>query len=35
MRQSGQVDRELADYLKASPSLTYWLARWQAEDAET
>jgi hypothetical protein len=25
------VNAELADYLKASPSLAYWLARWQAE----
>lgn len=31
MRQSAQVDTELADYLKQSPSLAYWLKRWQAE----
>ena len=31
MRQSGKVDTELADYLKQSPSLAYWLKRWQAE----
>jgi hypothetical protein len=30
MRQSGEVDTELADYLKQSPSLAYWLKRWQA-----
>jgi hypothetical protein len=35
MRQSGQVDIELADYLKTSPSLAHWLSRWQAEDAKT
>jgi hypothetical protein len=29
MAQSGRVGTELADYLKASPSLGYWLARWQ------
>ena len=33
MSQSGQVDTELAGYLKQSPSLAYWLKRWQAEDA--
>jgi len=27
MRESGQVDTELADYLKQSPSLAYWLKR--------
>ena len=27
--QSGQVETGLADYLKASPSLAYWLKRWQ------
>jgi hypothetical protein len=34
MRQSGEADTELADYLKQSPSLAYWLKRWQAEDAK-
>ena len=29
MAQSGQVEAGLADYLKASPSLGYWLSRWQ------
>jgi hypothetical protein len=27
--QSGQVETGLADYLKTSPSLAYWLKRWQ------
>jgi hypothetical protein len=31
IRQSGQVGTELADYLKESPALAYWLARWQRE----
>jgi hypothetical protein len=31
MQRSGAVETELADYLKASPVLAYWLARWQAE----
>jgi hypothetical protein len=31
IRQSGQVGTELADYLKDSPSLAYWLKRWQAD----
>ena len=31
MRQSGQVDTELADYLKQSPSLAHWLKLWQAD----
>jgi ATP phosphoribosyltransferase regulatory subunit HisZ len=31
IRQGGQVGTELADYLKASPSLAYWLARWQGK----
>jgi hypothetical protein len=31
MAQSGRVGTELADFLKASPALAYWLARWQAE----
>jgi hypothetical protein len=31
MRQSGKVATDLADYLKASPALAYWLARWQAD----
>ena len=31
MRQSGEVDTDLADYLKQSPSLAYWLKRWQAD----
>jgi len=30
MSQSGQVDTELAGYLKQSPALAYWLKRWQA-----
>jgi hypothetical protein len=29
MAQSGQVETGLADYLKASPSLAYWLSSWQ------
>jgi hypothetical protein len=32
MSESGQVGTELADYLKTSPSLAYWLKRWQADD---
>jgi hypothetical protein len=31
MRESGEVDIELAAYLKQSPSLAYWLKRWQAD----
>ena len=34
MAQSGRAGTELADYLKASPELAHWLARWQAEDAK-
>jgi hypothetical protein len=31
MRQSVEVDTDLAGYLKQSPSLAYWLKRWQAD----
>jgi hypothetical protein len=31
VRQSGQVETELADFLKESPTLARYLARWQAE----
>jgi hypothetical protein len=34
MQQSARVRTELADYLKASPELAHWLARWQADDAK-
>jgi hypothetical protein len=32
MRQSGKVDEGLADFLKASPILAHYLARWQRTD---
>ena len=32
LRQSGYVTAAMADYLKASPELGYWLARWQGEN---
>jgi hypothetical protein len=31
LRQSGQVEEGLADYLKASPELAHYLARWQSQ----
>ena len=31
MRQSAQVDGGFADYLKAAPSLAYWLKHYQAD----
>jgi hypothetical protein len=33
VRQSGQVETELADFLKTSPKLARYLARWQAEES--
>ena len=32
VRQSGSIEKQLADYLNASPKLAYWLARWQADN---
>jgi hypothetical protein len=32
VRQSGSVEKQLADYLNASPKLAYWLARRQADN---
>ena len=32
IRQSAQVETELADFLKASPTLAHHVARWQADD---
>ena len=34
IRQSAQVETELADFLKASPTFAHHVARWQADDAK-
>lgn len=34
LNKSATLQSRVADYLKASPELTHWLARWQAEDAK-
>jgi hypothetical protein len=34
IRQSAQIETELADFLKASPALAHDVARWQADDAK-
>jgi hypothetical protein len=34
IRQGAWVDKELAAFLEASPTLAYHLARWQADDAK-
>jgi hypothetical protein len=31
MRCSSYAREELANFLKASPAVTYWLERWQAD----
>jgi len=33
-RQNAQVEADLADFLKASPTLAHHVARWQADDAK-
>ena len=32
--KSATLRSRLADYLKTSPELAHWLARWQADDAK-
>jgi hypothetical protein len=32
LRQSGAVEKQLGDFLQASPKLATYLARWQADN---
>jgi hypothetical protein len=34
IRQNAQIETELADFLKTSPTLAHHVARWQADDAK-